>query len=85
MFKNMDMEEIDSWYEEEKQKCLDEYIKGIETTHDFDKTEKMYNAKLEKIMKKYNRLMSGKLEHKDENKLKKIIKHVRSKLLPVKK
>jgi hypothetical protein len=54
----MDEEEIDSWYEEEKQKCLDDYLKEIENSKDHEVAERKYEAKLNKVMEKYNKLMT---------------------------
>jgi len=69
----MDEEEIDSWYEEEKQKCMDDYLKEVETTKNHEEAEKKYNDKLNKIINKYNQLMAEKLQYKKAGKFEKFI------------
>lgn len=53
----MDEEEIDAWYEEEKQKCMDDYLKGIEESKNHEAAEKRYKERLGKAIDKYNKLM----------------------------
>ncbi len=69
----MDDEEIDSWYEEEKQKCLDEYLREIETSKNHEEAEKRYNDKLGRLIGKYNQMMEKRLEGKKTGKFGKII------------
>ena len=92
----MEEEEIDSWYEEEKQKCMDEYLKNIETvipekikdnqgsknSKDFlknhEESEKVYNDKLNKLIDKYNRLMSESIQNKKNGKMKRVISRIKN-------
>lgn len=79
----MEEEEIDSWYEEEKQKCMDNYLKDVETTKNYEESEKKYTAKLNKIMNKYNKLMTEKLQNQKMGKLKKFISKIKTKLITI--
>ena len=58
---NMEEDEIDSWYEEEKQKVMDDYLKDIEDGKERAASEKKYREKLAKAIAKYNKLMDEKL------------------------
>lgn len=69
----MDDEEIDSWYEEEKQKCLDEYLKGIESSKKHEEAEKKYNERLDRLMGKYNQMMEKRMSGKKTGKFGKLI------------
>lgn len=59
----MDEEEIDMWYEEEKQKCMDDYLKEIESGN-HDDAEKKYNERLGKLIAKYNSMMTDAIQGK---------------------
>ena len=76
----MEEEEIDAWYEEEKQKCMDEYLKEIEERKNFDEAEKRYEDKLNKIINKYNQLMSEKLQNKKTSKFEKFISNLKRRI-----
>ena len=65
---NMDEEETDNWYEEEKQKSLDDYVKDIELGKNRDESEKKYRAKLQKSILTYNKKMNILLEKKESKK-----------------
>ena len=68
----MDEDEIDSWYEEQKDNALEDYMKNIENTKNHEESQRIYEAKLSKIIEKYNRLMSQKLKinnHANQGKL----------------
>ncbi len=60
----MDEDEIDSWYEDEKQRLLDEYTAEIEEKKNYDEAEKKYSQKMDKLVLKYNRRMEGKISAK---------------------
>lgn len=64
----MDEDEIDSWYEEEKQKCMDDYLINIEKSGNHDDAEKKFDARLSKAMEKYNKLMNDFLKKKNPKK-----------------
>lgn len=49
----MDTEEIDLWYEKEKEKALDEYLTRIENNKNRDESEKLYKQKTKKLREKY--------------------------------
>lgn len=65
----MDEEEIDSWYEEEKQKYVEQFAAEIEKLKNHESAEKAYNDKLNKLIQKYNKLMLEKLQNKKNGKL----------------
>lgn len=70
---NMDEDEIDSWYEEEKQKYIDEYLQQIEQTKNHEEAEKSYNEKLNRVIAKYNKLMEEKIRNKEKKGLSTIV------------
>lgn len=74
---NMDEEEIDSWYEEEKQKCIDEYLQEIERTKNHEEAEKSYNEKLNRVIVKYNKLMEEKIRNNKKGGLSTILSKIR--------
>ena len=53
----MEDDEIDSMYEEEKQKAMDDYLKDIEDGKDKEKSQKKYDAKTSKALLTYNKMM----------------------------
>ena len=59
----MEEDEIDSWYEEEKQKVMEDYLKDIELGKAREISEKKYREKLAKTIARYNKLMIEKLPH----------------------
>ena len=62
----MDEEEIDVWYEEAKQKSLDEYMLEIEQSKNHEDAEKKYNLKLSRIIERYNKLMNDLIDKKSK-------------------
>jgi aspartate/methionine/tyrosine aminotransferase len=76
----MEEEEIDNWYEEEKQKCMDEYLKEIETTKHYEEAEKRYEEKLNRIINKYNQLMGEKIQNKKAGKFKKFVSNLKKRI-----
>ena len=64
----MEEDEIDEWYEDEKQKALDEYLGKLESNKNLQEAETAFNAKMDNILKKYNQLMTDKISGKDKNK-----------------
>lgn len=52
----MDEADIDSWYDEEKEKALDEYMKTLDEKRDKKEAEKKYKEKMKKIREKYEKL-----------------------------
>ncbi len=80
----MDEEEIDIWYEEEKQKCLDEYLKDIEAAKNREESQRKYEMKLNKIIDRYNRVMTTNLESKKPGKKNFLVK-IKEKMLSLKK
>lgn len=83
----MDEEEIELGYEEEKQKCMDEYLNAIEAAKSREDAEKKYHDKLNKAINKYNMMMSQKLNNKNKGNigLKGLISSIRRKIMPNKK
>lgn len=76
----MEEEEIDAWYEEEKQKCMDDYLKDIEITKNHEKAEKRYEEKLGKIINRYNQLMAEKLQNKNASKFEKFVSNLKRRI-----
>ena len=64
----MEEDEIESWYEEEKQKCLDIYINDLEEGKNHDQSEKKYEEKFGKVIAKYNKLMAENIKSKNKKK-----------------
>ncbi|HLG23424.1 MAG TPA: hypothetical protein VI564_00675 [Candidatus Nanoarchaeia archaeon] len=77
----MDEDEINEWYEEEKEKILEEYTLKLEEKKDREKAESEYHEKLGKVMEKYNKLMLEKLEPKKQNKFNEMVEELRNKLI----
>ena len=73
----MEEEEIDGWYEEEKQKFMEEYLKNIETTKNYEEAEKRYNDRLNKLIDKYNQLMIEAIQGRKTGKLKRFISKIK--------
>jgi hypothetical protein len=63
----MEEDEIEQWYEDEKQKAMDEYLKELESNKNKDEAEKMFNAKMDDTTKRYNQLMAEKISGKGKN------------------
>ena len=49
----MDEEEIDSWYDEEKEKAMAEYLSDINKKKDRKEAEEKYKGKLKSVREKY--------------------------------
>jgi len=49
----MEEEEVDSWYEEEKQKVFNEYLDNIEKNKNKEEIEKRYKEQMKKTREKY--------------------------------
>jgi len=60
----MDEEEINQWYEDEKQNLFDEFTAKLETTKDKDKENEKFNAKMERLNINYNKKMETALRRK---------------------
>lgn len=52
----MDMEEIDAWYEEEKEKIFNVYLQNKESKKNHEKAEKLYKESMNKTRKKYSEM-----------------------------
>jgi len=63
----MEEDEIEQWYEDEKQKAMGRYLKELESNKNRDEAEKSFNAKMSDIAKRYNRLMTDKISGKGKN------------------
>ena len=77
----MDEDEVESWYDEEKQQAMDEYVKEIEDGKDREKAKEVYEKRLEKAIRKFNLLMNEKLDTKKKTKLRSFISGIREKLI----
>ena len=64
----MEEDEIENWYEEEKQVLMDAYLKDLEDKKDHDISQKKYEEKLNKCILKYNKLMGDKITKKNSKK-----------------
>ena len=60
----MDEDEIDFWYEDEKQKAMDDYLKELEIKKNNKEAETTFNTRMETLMKKYNQLMAEKIANR---------------------
>ncbi len=65
----MDEDEINNWYEEQKQAWLDNYVKDLENGLDKIAAEKKYRAALEKILQRYHKLMDENLTSAQKKKV----------------
>ena len=74
----MEIEDIESWYEEEKQKYMDDYLKDLEDGVESAICEKKFHQKMSKVMEKYNKMMEKKIDEKAKNK-KSFIQSIRQK------
>ncbi len=63
----MEEDEIDQWYEDEKQKAMDDYLKNLEDNKNKDESEQIFTKKVEGLTKKYNQLMEDKISNKGGN------------------
>jgi len=63
----MEEDEIEQWYEDEKQKAMDDYLKELESNKNHEEAEKAFNVKMDCIAKRYNQLMTEKLSGKGKN------------------
>ena len=59
---------------------MDEYLKDVETTKNYEEAEKKYEARLNKIINKYNQLMTEKIQNKKSNKLKDFISGIKTRI-----
>ena len=75
----MDEDEIDSWYEEEKQKHLDEFIKRNEDGKDKQESERKYKIKLAKTISEYNKKMISAIDKKRPTRKKNILEKIMDK------
>ena len=57
----MDEDEVEGWYEEEKQKAIDDYSKELEDGKSKKEALERYEKKILKANEKYNLLMNEKL------------------------
>ena len=64
----MEEDEIENWYEDEKQKAMDDYLKDLEDKKDHDISQKKYEQRLEKTIEKYNKLMEENIKRKKAGK-----------------
>jgi hypothetical protein len=49
----MNEEEIEAWYEEEKEKLDEKFLKGLKSKKNHDKVKAEYGKKLKKLIKEY--------------------------------
>ena len=76
----MELDEIDGWYEEEKQKYMEEYLKALEDKRPKEEAEKLYDDKLNKLLDKYNKMMLEKIENKKQSRLGSFISVIKEKI-----
>lgn len=60
----MNNEELDAWYEEQKQQLLDQYVKRLEEKKSHKKVEEEFTNKIIKIHEKYEKLFEKHFKHK---------------------
>jgi hypothetical protein len=59
----MDEEEIDAWYEDQKEKLTENYRKKIEKSKNKESLKDHYNRSIENLHKKYERLSGDNTRH----------------------
>ncbi len=52
----MDLEELDIWYEEQKEKIFDEYVKAAENRENKQEAEEKYKENMKNVREKYTQL-----------------------------
>lgn len=77
----MDIDEIESWYDEEKEHAMDDYTKEIEEGRDREKAKEVYEKRLQRAIKKYNALMNEKLDTRKKTKLQSILSGIKEKVI----
>jgi hypothetical protein len=60
----MDNDEVEVWYEEEKQKLMDEYLKELNEGKNPKDAEKIFTLKLNQTVNRYNELIKKNIERK---------------------
>ena len=53
----MTEEEIDAWYEDEKQRIMEEYLNEITKSKDHEKAQREHTAKLDILINKYTKMI----------------------------
>jgi len=71
----MDYEEIDAWYEQQKQELLDQYVKSLEEKKNNKKKEQEFTNKLVRLHKRYEKLFK---KSKNGKKIKQGFKRLKS-------
>ncbi len=61
----MDEDEVQNWYEEEKQRLFDMYTKDLEDGKDRQVSEKKFHTKMESVMKQFNEKMDKAIKSKE--------------------
>ena len=77
----MDSEEVDSWYEEEKQKSMDDYAKDIDDGKDKKQALEIYDKRIQSLIAKYNKLMDLKLDNKKKGRFYEIISKLKERII----
>ena len=77
----MEEEDIDAWYEDEKQKAMDNYLKCIEEGKDKKISEEKYSGRMKYVIETYNRLMTEKLSMKKTGKFQTFMYNLRAKMM----
>ena len=79
-FMKMKEDEIDQWYEEEKQKVMDDYLKEIEDKSKKEKSEEKFHEMMSRLSWKYGHLMDkallAKKKKKSSGKFSKILEKI---------
>jgi len=60
----MDYEEIDAWYEEQKQRLLNEYIEGLEQGKDRKQLQADFEKRMKQLHQQYEKLSIKSLKQK---------------------
>lgn len=81
----MDEEEIESWYEEQKNQAMDKFISEIQDTKEHTEAQQNYQKKLKEIMEQYKEFLEKSLEKKQRNKnklnIKEKVSNIKDKML----
>lgn len=73
----MDYEEIDAWYEEQKQELVNEYVKALEEKKDRKEIEQEFKNKMKKIHKKYKILFDKNRKNRKTSLIKSLLNKIR--------
>ena len=81
----MEEDEIEGWYEDEKQNIVDDYLKELDDGVPKQNAEEKYKKNIASVIERYNSLMNEKLDKKKKGKLGNLIFNIKARLLTYRK